>query len=207
MIIECKLLLAMRGIVGVVDIKDNGGGRLGVAGDAVVHPGACEPIEGFAVHLMRQPGKGGSTRKVVLGLQGTPLYPQFEHRVMAEMIGVIGIGIARGDLINALSQQVPQGMINRGLMPFVVDSGGEAFREANLAVDTTEQERAKVGGQGAARKICTEGLASDGRKTQLFWVRIAHKPTSCGFYGMDGSHLPFYQRLTRGLCFLVKNPG
>ena len=24
---------------------------------------------------------------------------------------------------------------------------------------------------------------------------------------MDVSHLPFYQRLTRGLCFFVKNPG
>src|SRR5262249_43646471 len=128
-------------------------------------------------------------------------------RVMAEMIGVSGNGIARGDLINALGQQVPQGMINRGLMPLVVDSGGEAFREANRAVDTTEQERAQVGGQGAARKICTEGLSSDGRKTQLFWGSIAHKHTSCGFYGMDGSHLPCYQRLTRGLCFFVKNPG
>ena len=102
MIIERKLLLAMRGIVGVVDIEDNGGGRLGVAGDAVVHQGPCEPIEVFAVHLMLQPGEGGSTREVVLGLHGTPLYPQFEHRVMAEMIGVIRIGISRGDLIHAL---------------------------------------------------------------------------------------------------------
>ena len=27
------------------------------------------------------------------------------------------------------------------------------------------------------------------------------------FYGMDASHMPFYQRLTRGLCFFVKNSG
>jgi hypothetical protein len=56
--------------------------------------GPCESIEVFAVHLMLQPGEGGSTREVVLGLQWTPLYPQFEHRVMAEMIGVIRIGIS-----------------------------------------------------------------------------------------------------------------
>src|SRR5215475_11397469 len=145
MIIERKLLLAMCGIIGVVDIEDNGSGRLGVAGDAVVHQGLCKPIEVFAVHLMLQPGEGGSTREVVLVLQWTPLYPQFAHRVMAEMIGVIRIGISRGDLINARGQQVPQGMGNVGLMSFVVDSGSEAFCQANLAVDTTEQERTKVG--------------------------------------------------------------
>jgi hypothetical protein len=93
---------------------------------------------------MLQPGEGGSTREVVLGLQGTPRYPQFEHRVMAEMIGVIRIGISRGDLINALGSQVPQWRVNRGLMPLSMDSGSEAFRQANLAVDTTEQERTKV---------------------------------------------------------------
>jgi hypothetical protein len=42
MIIEGKLLLPMRGIIGVVDIEDNGGRGLGVAGDEVVHQGACE---------------------------------------------------------------------------------------------------------------------------------------------------------------------
>jgi hypothetical protein len=110
-------------------------------------------------------------------------------------------------LINALGQQLPQGVSNRGLMSFVVESGSEAFRQANLAVDTTEQEGTKVGGQGAALTICPEGLSGDGRQTQLFWVRRVHKQTSCGFYGMDVSHLPFYQRLTRGLCFFVKNPG
>ena len=45
---------------------------------------------------------GRSDREVVLDLQWAPLYPQFEHRVMTEMIGVIRIGISRGDLINAL---------------------------------------------------------------------------------------------------------
>jgi hypothetical protein len=98
-------------------------------------------------------------------------------------------------------------MINIGLVSFIVDSGSEALRQANLAVDTTEQEGTKVGRQGSALKICTESLPGDGRKTQLFWVRITHKQTSCGFYGMDVSHLPFYQILTRGLCFFVKYPG
>jgi len=40
-------------------------------------------------------------------------------------------------LIDALRQQVPQGMINLGLVSFIVDSGSKALRQANLAVNTT----------------------------------------------------------------------
>jgi hypothetical protein len=64
---------------------------------------------------------------------------------MAEMMGVVRLGISRGDVINTLGPQGTQWMGNIGLMPFVVDSGSEACRQANLAVDTTAQERTKVG--------------------------------------------------------------
>jgi hypothetical protein len=70
--------------------------------------------------------------------------PELEHGVVAEMLGVIGVCIPRGDLINALGQQVPQGMVNIGWVPCIVDSGCEAFRQANLTVDTTQQEGTKI---------------------------------------------------------------
>jgi hypothetical protein len=141
---ERQLLLAMRGIIGVVAIEDNSDRRLGVAGNEVVHEGLCEPREVFAVHLMLQTGEGGGTRQVLLRIQGGTLHPEFAHGVTAEMIGVIGIGISRGDLINALGQQIPQGMVNRGGVPLIVESGGEALREAYLLVDTPQQEGTKV---------------------------------------------------------------
>ena len=94
MIIEGKLLLTMRGIIGVVHIEDKGGRGLGVAGDAVVHQGACETIQIFTVHLVLQTGERGGTRSVVLRLQGTPLHPEFEQGVMAEVIGVIRVRIS-----------------------------------------------------------------------------------------------------------------
>ena len=68
MIIERKLLLAMRGIIGVVHIEDNGGGGLGVAGDEMVHQGACEPVEVFAVQMVLQTRERGGPRSVVLGV-------------------------------------------------------------------------------------------------------------------------------------------
>jgi hypothetical protein len=56
---------------------------------------------------------------------------------MAEVMGVIRVRIAGSKLIEALGQQVPQGMINIGLVSCIVDSSSEALRQANLAVDTT----------------------------------------------------------------------
>jgi len=60
------------------------------------------------------------------------------------MIGVIRIGISRGDLINALGQQVPPGMVHRGGVPLSAASGSEALREAYRLVDTPQQEGTKV---------------------------------------------------------------
>jgi hypothetical protein len=36
-------------------------------------------------------------------------------------------------------------MITIGLMAFIMDSGSEALRQANLTIDPTEQEGTKVG--------------------------------------------------------------
>src|SRR5215510_8450489 len=98
-------------------------------------------------------------------------------------------------------------MVNIGLMALSVDRGGEALGQPNLAVDPSQQEGAKIRRQRATLEICAHRVPGDRRKAALFWARIEHKQTSCGFYEMDSSHLPFYQRLTRGLCFFVKNPG
>ena len=84
------------------------GGRLGVTGNKVVDQGARETIEVFAVYLVFQTGEGGRTGQVLLGVQGRPLNPEFEQGVTAEAIGIIPVRIPRGDLIDALGQQVTQ---------------------------------------------------------------------------------------------------
>jgi hypothetical protein len=108
-------------------------------------------------------------------------------------------------VIDTLSQEVTEGMVDIGRLPLVLHSSGQAFREANLAVDPTQQEGAKVGRQGPAFEIASHSLASDRRKTQLFWSRMQHKQTSCGLYGIALSHTLFYQSLARGLGFFMKN--
>src|SRR4051812_15328292 len=98
-------------------------------------------------------------------------------------------------------------MVNRGRMPVIMDSGREALGQPDLAVNAPQQEGPKVRRQGPTLDISPHRMPGDGRKAPLFWARIEHKQTAWGLYGMDGSHLLFYQRLTRGLCFFVKNPG
>ena len=94
MIIEGKLLLAMGGIIGVIEIEHNGRRGLGVAGNKMIDQGGRETIEVLAVDLVFKPREGGRTGQVVLWVQGTPFEPQFEHRVMAETVGIIPVRIA-----------------------------------------------------------------------------------------------------------------
>ena len=126
---------------------------------------------------------------------------------MPEAIGIIAVRIPGGDVINPLGQEVPERVVDRGRMPLVLHSRGKACGEAQLAIKAPEQEGAKVGRQGPAFTIGSDGSASEGRKTSLVWRRIGQKQTSCGFDAMDASPMSFYQRLTRGLSIFMKNSG
>src|SRR5512134_106689 len=69
MVIEGEFLLAMRRVIGVIEVKDNGGGGLGVTGNEVVDERLREPVEVFAVHAVLQPGEGRGTGQVLGWLQ------------------------------------------------------------------------------------------------------------------------------------------
>ena len=135
MMIERTLLLAIRRIVRVVSIQDNGGGGLGVAGAAVVHQGTCEAIEIFAVNVVLQTRARRGTGSGMGWVQGWPLHAEFQHRVTAETLGVIGVRIPRGELRDTLGEEVPSGMIHRGRMALIMDGGGQARGEPHLPVD------------------------------------------------------------------------
>ena len=94
--------------------------------------------------------KGGSTRQVLRGLQGGPLHTELKQGVVPETIGIIAVRIPGGNLIDTLGQEVTERVVDIGRMPLVLHSSGKAFGEANLAIDTTQQEGAKVGRQGSA---------------------------------------------------------
>src|SRR5262245_42717619 len=98
-------------------------------------------------------------------------------------------------------------MINVGRMARIVYGSREACGEANLATDAAEQDAAKNGGQGSSLETGTDGMASKGMNRQLFWSSIGHGQTVSNLYGIERSHVLFYQRLGESLPFFMKNSG
>src|SRR4029453_5601014 len=133
--IEGKFLLAMDRIIGVIEVQHNGGGRLGIAGDEVVDQRVGESVKILAVDTMFKTGKGRGTCQVLRGIQGGPLHAELQQGVVSETLGIIAIGIPRGDLVDTLGQEGPERMIYIGRMSLVLHSGGTAFGWANLAID------------------------------------------------------------------------
>ena len=207
MVLAGAFLLAMRAVIGVLEVKHDGRGGLGGAGKKVVHEGRGETREVLTVHVVRKARARGSTGQVLRGRQRQPFHPQLEHGVMPEAIGIVAIGIAGGAVVDTLREEIPEGMVDGGRMPLIMDGRRKAFGETTLAIEPTQQARTKIRREGSPVEICAEGLTRHGRKTALLWARIAQKQTSCGLCGMDVSHLLVYQRLTRGLCLFMKNSG
>src|SRR5215813_10449664 len=98
-------------------------------------------------------------------------------------------------------------MVYVGLMALIMDRCRQACSQPNLTVNASQEEGPKVRRQGPTLEICADSLTSSRRKTQLFWARIGHKQTSCGFSRRDWTRILFYQRLTRGLFIFMKNSG
>ena len=107
MIIECKLLLAIGRVIGVIKVEHDGRGRLCVAGNELVHQGRGETIDVLAVHTVFEPRERRGTRSIVGWIQGRPFHPEFEQGVTPQTLGGIGVRISRGDVIDALGQEVP----------------------------------------------------------------------------------------------------
>jgi hypothetical protein len=78
----------------MIHIEDNRWRRLGVTCKKVVHQGTGEPIEVVAVDVVLETREGRGAGSVVGRIHGTPLHPEFEHGVMAEVMGVIRVRIS-----------------------------------------------------------------------------------------------------------------
>jgi hypothetical protein len=207
MVREGTLLLAMRGVCRMVEVEDNRRGGLRVAGKKLVHKRLRETREIGAGHAVFEPRERRGTRQVLRGIQRAAFHAQLQQGIIPQTVGIIAVRIARGALIDALREEVPEGMGNIRRVALVAHGGSQALREADLAVDAPQQERAKVRRQSATLKIGPYRMACEGRKMQLLWCRIGHEQTSCGFYGIGDDRTLFYQRLARGLCVFMKNSG
>jgi len=74
MVIERKFLLAMRRVIGVIEVKHNSGWGLWIARDEVIDQRLREPVEVLAVDAVFKPRKGRRTRQVLLWSQWKALH-------------------------------------------------------------------------------------------------------------------------------------
>jgi hypothetical protein len=191
----------------MIEVEHDGRGRLWRAGDEVGPQRLGEPIEVLTLATGFKPRDGRRARQGRLGSQGRTLAPPLKQRSATEAVGIMAVGRAGGNVSDTLGQEVSQGMITVGGRPCSVDGGRSACGEANLAIDATEEEDTKVRGHGPTLEIGTDTLASKGMKRPLFWSRRDHGQTSSALYGIDRSHVLFYQRRGGSLPFFMKNPG
>jgi hypothetical protein len=206
-VIERECLLARRGIIGVIEGTHKGRRGLRGAREAVVDQRVGEAGEVRAGNAVVKARTGGGTCQGLGGLEGWPLHAALTHRVVPEAIGIMAVRIAGGEGRDPLGHEGTARVGDRGRMPLVLHSRGAAFGEANLAIEAPAQERPTVRRQGPTFDSGSDGIASAGRTTSWLWRSIGQKHTSWRLDGMDASHRPFSQRLTRGVGFFMKNSG
>ena len=141
MIIEGKFLLTMGRGIGVIEVQDNGGGGLGVAGDEVVDQGAREPVEILAVDAVFKTEKVGALAKRA-GSSGDRSTLSLNRGSCRRLLASLPSHTPKR-FVDTLSQEVSEGVISIGRMSPVLHSGSQAFGEANLAVDAASKRAPK----------------------------------------------------------------
>jgi hypothetical protein len=137
-VIEGELLLPMRRVSGVIEVEHNGGRWRGVTGNKVLHQRLRQAIQVLAVDAVFQAGECGATRQVLRGLQGRPLDPELAQGVVPKALGIIAVGIPRGNLVDTLGEEVPQGVVDIRRMALVPHGSRKACGQATLAVDAAQ---------------------------------------------------------------------
>ena len=73
-----------------------------------------------------------------IGTEGLAAYTQLKHGVMEQAVAVIAILSSRGNLIDALFDEVVQGVGDVIRIPCVVDGCAHALVQADLTVNAIE---------------------------------------------------------------------
>jgi hypothetical protein len=173
----------MRFVLAGVHVEDQSAG--GAAG-GVKELGEEYVVDAVALFLgdgSFEAGKGGLAGEVGAG-EGRAPHGKLESGIVAEGLGVVGVLVTGGDLINALAEQVFEGVVDAGLAPRVVEAGGDGLGEAEGVVKLGEQEEAAVGREGAAGEIDVNRFGRQERKVE-HGLRIRHRRMFpfCAFRG------------------------
>jgi hypothetical protein len=170
---EGELLLAVGGIGAGVQIQDHLAGRAPLLLEEQIEQHVVDGVAlGFG-DVALQTRERGLRGEVGTGLWGAA-DRQFKSRIVAQSGGVIAVLVTGGDLIDALAEEIEERMVDALGAARIVEAGGDALGEAEVAVEVSQEQQATVGGEGSAREIQVDRFARQQRKVQD-GLRIRHR--------------------------------
>jgi hypothetical protein len=173
------LLLAVRGKGGSIEVEDQFAGGLALLLQEQIEKELIDLLTlgvGDLVFQARERRLGGERgvreRRAADG--------DLEDGIGTQEGRVIGVLIACGHLVDALADQMEEGMMDALLEAGIFQASGDALGEAEVLVEACHEEEAPIGREGAAVEVDLKRLVGKERKLHRE-LRTSH--------GRDGSFL------------------
>ncbi len=168
---EAQLLLAVGRIRSRIDVQND------FLSARPLRPTAHEPLQTQALQSAdRFPGdrifqpRQGRLRSQ---RQFTPAHHRAQSRIVAQKSGIVGVFVARGDLIDALAQQIEGGMFDIAPVALISHQSFEASAQLEPLVEFPQQHQARLAGNLAPGEIQRQlGLES---KAKLDMTLCSHR--------------------------------
>ena len=158
-----KLLMAVNDIAGVVDVERDRCRRRLVGGNPLIDEGVGQPDDVFELRRILQPRQCRLRTQVRVGV-GQPPAGQFERRVAAQEIQIVGVLIAAGDGVDAGADHVGARMADACRIAVIWKAARQPVGESKALLGHRQQHDAAVRREPAAVESGCDFLAGNGRK-------------------------------------------
>jgi hypothetical protein len=133
------LLLTVQRHVGGVDVENQLLGRLGVAGDELLHQHTVQ------CGCMRRRGPGlQATQGRAAGQRLGTAHRRLHHQVLAQHVVVAHVRPAQAQAVDALRQQAVHAVLDAGVAALVTECAGCCAGKSNAFIELLEQQHAAI---------------------------------------------------------------
>ena len=98
-----------------------------------------------------------------------------QQRVAAQLVVIIEVLVPQRQPGEALRQELGELVIHKTRVALIVETLGQCARHAQAVIDLTQQQRAAVGGEGAARKISNHLARTEGLKEPWLVLTVCRR--------------------------------
>lgn len=97
-----------------------------------------------------------------------------EEGIVAPLVVIVEIFVAEGEAVDALGEQLLDGVLDVARVAVIVEAGGEAGQEVEFGSGLAEEEGSAVGGGGGAAEISDYGPTVVRGKRELGLGTLCH---------------------------------